>query len=366
MPISLASSANYSHEAVLTELQCQLRDRDVAHTVLADYTDIDIMIILAKVSKTAAGSDGIPYWLYSECASELSHILSKLINFSINEGAVPQAWKQAVITPVPKTTPVSSVKDLRPISVTPVISRIVERLVVRDYLVPYVPREKLIDQYAYKATGNTTCAIINITDTVGRMLETNRYVRCLLLDFSKAFDTVDHLALLQKLRSYHLPGNVVSWIVSFLTDRTQCTKIDGILSELEYINRSIVQGSAIGPMSFSIYVADLKPKGTTNVICKYADDTTLLVPEMCDITIQDELENVLAWSSVNKLQLNLTKTKEIVFRRASVNFDVLPQQLSNVERLECVRLLGIHVVLNHLFRNKLIVYCLYVIKDCIC
>ena len=57
MPISLASSANYSHEAVLTELQCQLRDRDVAHTVLADYTDIDIMIILAKVSKTAAGSD---------------------------------------------------------------------------------------------------------------------------------------------------------------------------------------------------------------------------------------------------------------------------------------------------------------------
>ena len=62
-------------------------------TVLADYTDIDIMIILAKVSKTAAGSDGIPYWLYSELA-HLSHILSKLINFSINEGAVPQAWKR--------------------------------------------------------------------------------------------------------------------------------------------------------------------------------------------------------------------------------------------------------------------------------
>ena len=128
---------------LFTELQCQLQDRDDAHTVLADYTDTDIMIILAKVSKTAAGSDGIPYWLYSECAFELSHILSKLINFSINEGAVPQAWKQAVITPVPKTTSVSSVKDLRP--VTPVIYRIVERLVVRDYLVPYVPREKLID-----------------------------------------------------------------------------------------------------------------------------------------------------------------------------------------------------------------------------
>lgn len=75
---SVVFDKEYSREAVLTELQCQLRDRDVAHTVLADYTDIDIMIILAKVSKTAAGSDGILYWLYSECASELSHILSKL------------------------------------------------------------------------------------------------------------------------------------------------------------------------------------------------------------------------------------------------------------------------------------------------
>jgi len=62
------------------------------------------------------------------------------------------------------------------------------------------------------------CALINVTDTVGRMLENNHYVRCLLLDFSKAFDTVDHLILLIKLHSYHLPGNILSWIVSFLTD----------------------------------------------------------------------------------------------------------------------------------------------------
>ena len=156
------------------------------------------MVILSRVTKTDAGCDGIPYWVYSECATELSHVLSCLINLSINEGVVPQFWKQAIITPVPKTKPVSSVSDLRPISVMPVISRIVERLVVRDYLIPYIACENLTDQYAYKATGSTTCVIINITDTVGRMLENNRYVRCLLLEFSKAFDTVDHLLLLNK------------------------------------------------------------------------------------------------------------------------------------------------------------------------
>ena len=124
--------------------------------------------------------------MYRECATELSYVLSKLINFSINKGEVPRAWKQAVVTPVPKTAP--SVSDLRPISVTPVLSRIVESLMVRGFISPFIPSQSLIDQYAYKATGSTTCAIIKITETVGRMLENSLYVRCLLLDFSKAFD----------------------------------------------------------------------------------------------------------------------------------------------------------------------------------
>ena len=94
-------------------------------------------------------------------------------------------------------------------------------------------------------------------------------MRCLLLDFSKAFDTANHLLLLQKLCSYQLPGNILSCIASFLTNRSQCTKINGVLSALEYINRSVVQGSAVGPISFSIYVADLKVIGVTNVCLLY-------------------------------------------------------------------------------------------------
>ena len=81
-------------------------------TVTANYTDHDIMIILSKVTKTAAGFDDIPYWLYSECATQLCYVLSKVINFSINKGEEPFVWKQAIITPVPKTTPISSVQYL--------------------------------------------------------------------------------------------------------------------------------------------------------------------------------------------------------------------------------------------------------------
>ena len=108
-------------------------------------------------------------------------------------------------------------------------------------------------------------------------------------------DAVDHLILLKKLDIYHLPGNilVLSWIISFLTERSHCTKINGIVSVFECINRSIVQGSVIGPNLFSLYVADLKALGKTNALCKYADDTTLLVPQHCDVQLADEFDHVI-------------------------------------------------------------------------
>ena len=76
--------------------------------------------------------------------------------------------------------PVTNVSDLRPISVTPVFSRITERLVMRDFFLPVIPDECLRDQFAYKITGSTTSALVYLTDTVGRLLESNRYVRCVM------------------------------------------------------------------------------------------------------------------------------------------------------------------------------------------
>ena len=107
---------------------------------------------------------------------------------SVGRGVVPAAWYTAVITPVPKCTPVSGVSDIRPISVTPILSRMVERLVVKNHIFPAIPPAKLNDQFGFKPTGSTTAALVDITNTISIMLETNKYVRFLLIDFSKAFD----------------------------------------------------------------------------------------------------------------------------------------------------------------------------------
>ena len=96
------------------------------------------------------------------------------------------------------------------------------------------------------------------------MLEDNRYVRCLLVDFSKAFDSVDHCKLINKLKGYNIADNVIQWVVSFLSDRDQFTTFEGKSPIICITNRSIVQGSGIGPMPFIIFVTDLKPGGVSN------------------------------------------------------------------------------------------------------
>ena len=97
-------------------------------------------------------------------------------------------------------------------------------------LVPIFDDPRFFDQYAYKITGSTTGALVDITYKVSLLLERNEFVRCILVDFSKAFDTVDHRQLIVKLREFDLPACVLVWIVHFLTDRSQCTKLGSVLS----------------------------------------------------------------------------------------------------------------------------------------
>ena len=118
---------------------------------------------------------------------------------SVSHCVVPAAWCTAVITPVPKYTPVSGVSDLRSISVIPILSRMVERLIVKDHIFHAITPAKLYDQFGFKPTGSTTVALVYITNTISIMLETKKYVRHLPIDFSKAFDSVDHLIVINKL-----------------------------------------------------------------------------------------------------------------------------------------------------------------------
>ena len=150
--------------------------------------------------------------------------------------------------------------------------------------------------------------IHNVTE----MLETNSYVRCWCVDFSKAFDIVDHNILSAKLAKLQIPSQIFHWLLSFLTGRTQHVKVGTSISERP-INRGTIQGSGIGPTDYIIMASDLRALSqTTNELFKYADDIILLVPENTFASLEDEFRSLKQWIESNKRILNLLKTKENV------------------------------------------------------
>jgi len=213
---------------------------------------------------------------------------------------------------------------------------------VHEYLTPIPQSNKFTDQYAYKPTGSTTCALIDFTHRIHTLLETNRYVRCVLIDFSKAFDTVDHAIHIPKRFSQQVPPSVIKCILSFLSDRTHATRLDNKLSSYTSFNRSIVQRSGIVPTLFVIFASDLKPLDTLNYLIKYADDSSLLCPEHSNTSIETEMQHVMDWARLNKMQLNLLKTVELVFHRPNVNKDLLPAPIPDIKRVTSAKLLGVY------------------------
>jgi hypothetical protein len=167
--------------------------------------------------------------------------------------------------------------DYRPISITPILTRVMERMVVTQYIYPSLlaPPAALIftNQFAFRPTGSTTAAIITILDHVTGMLVDNPYVIVIAIDFTKASDTVRQAALVEKLALLNIPDNIYNWLRNFFTHRVHCTVFQGHTSARQQITASIVQDSAVGPVSykspnFSIKSLSLTLDGGMHIILR--------------------------------------------------------------------------------------------------
>jgi Reverse transcriptase (RNA-dependent DNA polymerase) len=297
--------------------------------------------LLGGLKSTSAGLDNLPYWLFKNCSFELAEIVAYIFKLSIKSGTVVSQWRAAVVTPIPKIPNACTLADYRPISVTPILSRILEKIIVNKFLRPALPNELIKDQFAFRPTGSTTAALVYFMHRVTSMLESNCYVRCLCIDFSKAFDVIDHKILIAKLKRLPLAPNIFNWIVSFLCQRSQVTKINGNLSSYRTINKGIVQGSGIGPTLYTIMASDLKTISDINDLFKYADDTTLLTPENTDVELSEEFDSIRLWANNNKMLINMEKTKEIVFHKPSPRSFVPPLEIEGIAQVVELKLLGV-------------------------
>ncbi len=164
----------------------------------------------------------------------------------------------------------------------------------------------------------------------------------LLVDYTKAFDRIDHTLLIQKLHKFGIPQFIISWITNFLTERQQCVKIGSIKSDWLGIKAGVPQGTKVGPVLFIIMINDLT---TCCNAYKYVDDTTLVSSGNAKMTdaIQYAASETHNWSSRNKMAINPSKTKEILFDFSKTQHSVPPIVIDNkeIERVKCAKFLGV-------------------------
>ena len=310
--------------------------------------EITVFRELSKIKSTAHGPDNLPWWFLKFGAPGLSKPLTYLFNLSLEKSYVPEQWKKSCIKPIPKVSNPTQCSDYRPISLTSIVSRLMEKIITRHFIYPtfaiHPISNTLVNQFAFRPSGSTTAALISITNDITSILETDECVHVIALDFSKAFDTVRHHSFFLKLAKLPIPDFLYNWYISYFSNRNHQTKInDGTFSDFKPINASIVQGSAIGPTAFIITASDLKTITPGNKLDKYADDTYLIVPGKNTNSIAAELSNISDWAKQNNLSLNKNKTKELIITKSGIKNFVPPPPTTGIERVDQLDILGVVV-----------------------
>lgn len=318
----------------------------VAHDDGNLFSEYEVFMMLDKIKPTATGLDKLPAWFIQVAAPFLSQPLTYLINLSISRSIVPSQWKISSITPVPKVSKPQSCQDYRPISITSVLSRAFEKGIVRNFIYPSLSdpnfSSTISDQFAFRPTGSTTAALIYLTYHLTNMINQYDYVHLIALDFSKAFDTVRHSTLLQKTADLCIEDQLYNWVAHFLTDRQHLVNHNGENTTSLTINSSIIQGSGIGPVLYIINASDLHPINSLNIMFKYADDTYLLVPSVNSHLIPLELNHISEWAASNNLNLNKSKTSEIIFTPSYQRRNTpTPANISGISRSDRITILGV-------------------------
>ena len=217
---------------------------------------------------------------------------------------------------------------------------------VRSFIYPLFEhpqcQEIFNDQFAFRPTGSTTAALTSLFHHISNALATHTHVHVISLDFSKAFDSVRHSALADKLAPLPLPDCVYNWLLNFLSQRKHCTKYAGLISQLAEITASFVQGSGTAPTSFVINMSDLKALILNNLLLKYADDIDLIIPPSNADTIETELQGISDWAAKNNLTLNYAKSHHIVIRRPRFPRDHESiATINSIQRVYEMKVLGV-------------------------
>lgn len=225
------------------------------------------------MSSNALGLDGISLKMINCLRPFLLPALEDIVNFSLQNGTFPKIWKHALVIPLPKTSNPSSPADFRAISILPCLSKILESAVLAE-VTGFLNRFSLLDKFqsGFRARHSTTTALTKVIDDIGRELDKGKLTLMVLFDFTKAFDSISHKILLEKMRILGFSDSVIAWFRSYLNGRSQVVSSAGSISQSRPVCQGVPQGSILGPILFSLFVNDLSRHLSHVNYHFYADD----------------------------------------------------------------------------------------------
>ena len=314
--------------------------RSVLLTGILDTITFDEKNVFNSIDKLknnlSAGPDGLPPVLFKKLKYCLGRPLCMLYNQFISVGYVPCEWLNAVIVPVFKKGTAGQLCNYRPISLTCVPSKIMERMLsCRIYA--HLQSTSILhsSQHGFCKSRSTTTNLLEcLSDWTLTILSSEQYVVA-YIDFSKAFDVVSHPKLFARLHSYGIRGTVLQWLKQFFTGRTHQTKIETALSDLAVLLSGVVQGSGIGPLMFLVYINELiyiLEEFNINVKL-FADDVKMYMKIINDTNItqlQRAVTFLVDWAHEWQLSISVDKCcilnigQQVVAPHITINNSVLP------------------------------------------
>ncbi|CAH2090623.1 unnamed protein product [Euphydryas editha] len=308
----------------------------------------------------ASGPDGIPAIVRCTCAPELSPPLTRLYRLSLKTGKVPKSWKLANVQPVPKKGSRADPVNYRPISVTSILCKTMERALNNKLLAHLEGNDLLSDrQYGFRQNRSTGDLLVYATHIWSEAIDKHGEALAVSLDISKAFDRVWHASLISKLPSYGIPPGLCAWISDFLNERSIRVVLDGYSSDQKAIDAGVPQGSVLSATLFLLHINDLLVPGTFG----YADDSTVTdryfssaraskdVIQSCreDMVsrLNVALQAVSEWGDANLVTFNATKTQACVFSSKRSPLHLAPTFRNvSVEITDFLQLLGVELSSN--------------------
>ena len=286
------------------------------------FKETEVYKVVKGINVTkSSGMEDLSSYMLKEIFLKLIPEITHLFNLSIRSGCFPDAWKDALVIPIPKEGNSTKVQNYRPISLLPLPGKLLEKL-IHSQLSKYLEDAELLvsTQHGFRKGHSTIHSVAQLVNFINTKMDQGFPTLATYIDFKKAFDCVQHPILLAKIREFNISQEVLAWVESYLSERRQRVLANNIYSSFQTIRQGVPQGSVLGPLLYIMYANDVVKRFKNCSVAQYADDTVLYVSDanFCKAVdkMQKDLSALERWCIINGIRANTGKTKVMLFGNA--------------------------------------------------